>query len=210
MQRNRDSLSAGSNKSSKLPCEMCHKNLFGMELCWASQSRICVKWHHQAIWDRKYLCTYAFFEIINQGFEAQRRRYQVLPRFGIWCRELMGGLKLRVFAHACAVSALSLSFHFMPTSFNKQYLIMQLVIRAFLVIVFIIVGMKKWHETTLLFFLSALSFLDFRSTFLTAFGLMFALCSYIPGSPTPNSRIVNPSMFRSTSPFPSLNARQRK
>ena len=34
------------------------------------------------------------------------RKYQVLPYFGICCREL-GGSKLRVFAHACTVFALS-------------------------------------------------------------------------------------------------------
>ena len=44
--------------------------------------------------------------MINQEFKALGRKYGVLPDFGICCKEL-GGAKLRVFAHACAVSALS-------------------------------------------------------------------------------------------------------
>ena len=35
----------------------------------------------------------------------------MLPNFGICCKEL-GRLKVRVFAHACAVSALFISTHF--------------------------------------------------------------------------------------------------
>ena len=46
------------------------------------------------------------FEMINQGFEAQGTKCQVCFSFGICCRE-PGGSKLRVFAHACAVSTLS-------------------------------------------------------------------------------------------------------
>ena len=44
--------------------------------------------------------------MINQEFKALERKYQALPNFGICCRKL-GGSKLRVFVHACAVSALS-------------------------------------------------------------------------------------------------------
>ena len=44
--------------------------------------------------------------MINQEFKAKGTTYQALPNFRICCREL-GGSKLRVFAHACAVSALS-------------------------------------------------------------------------------------------------------
>ena len=45
-------------------------------------------------------------EITNQEFKTQGTKYQVLQNFGICCREL-GGSKLRVFAHAFAISALS-------------------------------------------------------------------------------------------------------
>ena len=44
--------------------------------------------------------------MMNQELKAQRRKYEMLPNFGICCREL-GDSKLRVCAHACAVSALS-------------------------------------------------------------------------------------------------------
>ena len=40
------------------------------------------------------------FEMINQEFKTQRTKFQVLPNFGVCCREL-GGSKLRVFVHAC-------------------------------------------------------------------------------------------------------------
>ena len=40
-----------------------------------------------------------------QDFKVIGRKYQVLPNFGICCREL-GGLKLKIYAHACAVSVL--------------------------------------------------------------------------------------------------------
>ena len=43
--------------------------------------------------------------MINQEFKALRRKYQVLPNFGICCRELRGS-ELGVFAHASTVSAL--------------------------------------------------------------------------------------------------------
>ena len=49
--------------------------------------------------------------MINQEFKGQGTKYQVLPNFGICCREL-GGSKLRVFAHVCAVSALSVGVKF--------------------------------------------------------------------------------------------------
>ena len=39
------------------------------------------------------------------SFKAQLRKYQVLPNFGICCRELEEGSKLRVFVHAYAVSS---------------------------------------------------------------------------------------------------------
>ena len=47
--------------------------------------------------------------MINQEFKTQGRKYQdqVLPIFGICCRE-QGGSKLRVFSHVCAVSASSI------------------------------------------------------------------------------------------------------
>ena len=51
---------------------------------------------------------YKLFERINQEFKAQGKQYQVLPNFGICCRELRGSM-LGVFAHACAVSALSIT-----------------------------------------------------------------------------------------------------
>ena len=44
--------------------------------------------------------------MVNQEFKAIDGKYKMLPNFGIGCREL-GGSKLRVFAHACAVSNLS-------------------------------------------------------------------------------------------------------
>ena len=44
--------------------------------------------------------------MINQEYEAYGRKFQVLTNFRICCSE-QGGPKLRVFAHACAVSALS-------------------------------------------------------------------------------------------------------
>ena len=46
------------------------------------------------------------FEEINQEFKTEGTKYQVLPNFGICCREL-GALKVTIFAHECAVSALS-------------------------------------------------------------------------------------------------------
>ena len=46
------------------------------------------------------------FELMFQEFTTQGRKYQMLPNFGICCREL-GDSKLRVFAHASAVPALS-------------------------------------------------------------------------------------------------------
>ena len=49
--------------------------------------------------------------MINEEFKALGRKCGVLPNFGICCREL-GGSKLRVFVHACAVSALSHVIHF--------------------------------------------------------------------------------------------------
>ena len=42
--------------------------------------------------------------MVNQWFKAPERKYQVLPYFGICDKELSS--KLRVFAHACTVSAL--------------------------------------------------------------------------------------------------------
>ena len=45
------------------------------------------------------------FETIIQEFKVQGTKYQVLPNFGICCREL-AGLKVTVFVHVCAVSAL--------------------------------------------------------------------------------------------------------
>ena len=44
--------------------------------------------------------------MLNQGLKDKGTKYQVLPNFGMCCREL-GGSKLRVFAHACAVSDLA-------------------------------------------------------------------------------------------------------
>ena len=42
-------------------------------------------------------------------FKGQARKYQLLPNFGICCRERGGwGSKILVFEHACAVSALSI------------------------------------------------------------------------------------------------------
>ena len=46
------------------------------------------------------------FEMTNQEFKAHGTKYQVLPNFGICCRE-MGDSKLQIFAHVCAVSTLS-------------------------------------------------------------------------------------------------------
>ena len=54
--------------------------------------------------------------MINQEFKALGRRCQVLLNFGICCRELVGS-KLRVFGHACAVSALSVEI---MIAFTKQ------------------------------------------------------------------------------------------
>lgn len=58
----------------------------------AWQSRDCVRWRHREIWYNKVFGYISVFEMINQNF-------------GICCREL--GSNLRVFAHASAVSALS-------------------------------------------------------------------------------------------------------
>ena len=48
------------------------------------------------------------FEMMNQEFKTHGTKCQVLQDFGICCREL-GSSKLRVFVHACAVSALSMN-----------------------------------------------------------------------------------------------------
>ena len=48
--------------------------------------------------------------MINQDdFKAYRRKCQMLPGFGFFCREL-GDSELRVFMHACASSALYYKF----------------------------------------------------------------------------------------------------
>ena len=47
------------------------------------------------------------FEMMEQEFKAKGTKYQALPNFGICFREL-GGLKVTSFAHARAVSALSI------------------------------------------------------------------------------------------------------
>ena len=44
--------------------------------------------------------------MINQEFKAMGRKFQVLPNFGICCREL-GGLKIRVLRMRAQLSALS-------------------------------------------------------------------------------------------------------
>ena len=59
--------------------------------------------------------------MINQEFKAQGRIYQVLPNFGVCCREL-GGSKLRDFAHACAVSALSCQIDYFSNSYISKIL----------------------------------------------------------------------------------------
>ena len=51
-----------------------------------------------------------FFEMINQEFTAQGRKYEMLPNLRICCKELRG-LNVTDFAHASAVSALPLSLH---------------------------------------------------------------------------------------------------
>ena len=48
------------------------------------------------------------FEMINQEFKARGRKYQVLTKFGICCREL-GGLKVASF-RACVRSFCSVTF----------------------------------------------------------------------------------------------------
>ena len=50
---------------------------------------------------------YELLEMIYQELKGRGTKYQALLYFGMCCRE-PGGSKLRGFAHACAVSALSL------------------------------------------------------------------------------------------------------
>ena len=61
------------------------------------------------------------FEMKNQELKAQETKYQVLPNFGICCKEL-GDSKLRVYAHACAVSALSYKCCFHNSGFFNSIL----------------------------------------------------------------------------------------
>ena len=59
--------------------------------------------------------------MINQEFEAPGTNYQVLPNFGVSCRELRG-LKVTIFVHAYAVSALSFTtqIRFVKTVFRSD------------------------------------------------------------------------------------------
>ena len=50
------------------------------------------------------------FEMMNQEFEAQGRKYQLLPNFGISCTE-QRGLKVTSFAHACESPLLYPLYH---------------------------------------------------------------------------------------------------
>ena len=59
---------------------------------------------------RKRLNIDKLFEIINQEFQVLGRKYQMLPNFGICCRELRGSNQ-RVFMYACADSGLSQKFN---------------------------------------------------------------------------------------------------
>ena len=52
--------------------------------------------------------------MINQEINAQGRKYQLLLNFWIRCKEL-GDSKLRVFEHACAVSAIPVKSWFCHT-----------------------------------------------------------------------------------------------
>ena len=47
----------------------------------------------------------------NQEFHAKETKDQVLPNFGICCRELRGS-KLQVLKHGCAVSTLSMLYYY--------------------------------------------------------------------------------------------------